>query len=567
METDNQELLLVIDDDAHVRASICMYMEDQGFEVIEASDGEEGLNLFFDRKPDLVFCDLRMPGLDGLEVLHRVNTEAPGTPVIVISGAGRIQDVVEALRRGAWNFVSKPVEDMAVLRHVAVQAIEKARLQRENERYHAYLEAEVVQRTRQLAKSTARAKMLAEEANAANRAKGEFLSNMSHELRTPLNSIMVLSRVLAENREGNLNRKQTEMLEQISSSGHELLGLVNEVLDVAELESTLVQLDMRLISVAGFVGRIERIISPLAWQKGLDYEIEVADDAPDTFFSDELKVSRIVRNIITNAVKFTSEGKINIYVGRSSLSDEIEAAGIDEKPSLIVKVTDTGIGIEPELQEKIFSIFMQADGSDNRRFQGSGLGLAIASRFAAALGGDILLDSIPGKGSAFTLVLPAEREMDSDEVRTISRNPVQNHAERFSALPMDAIRFNGEKILIADDDMRVVFNLSAMLESLGAEALISGSEESLLQRLEEAVKDESRALSLVICSHNKLTRDICTSLEAMQEKAPRLIVLSKGQAIESPDNDADSGCPLGFHTVESPPTYKKIVPLIQKLLW
>ncbi|MBN2717971.1 MAG: response regulator [Deltaproteobacteria bacterium] len=555
--------LLVIDDDNYVRSSICMYMEDLGYDVVEAVSGEDGLAAIAALKPDLIFCDLRMPGMDGLEVLGHVTAKSPGTPIVVISGAGKIQDVVEALRRGAWNYVTKPIEDMAVLRHVATQALEKARLQRENEKYHAYLEEEVVRRTRQLAKSTARAKLLAEEANAANRAKGEFLANMSHELRTPLNSIMVLSRVLAENRERNLKNKQVEMLEQISSSGHELQGLINEVLDVAETESSKILLEMKMISIEGFVTRIERIASPMAWQKGLTYSIEVAQDAPAQFYSDELKASRILRNIITNAVKFTSEGNISILVGRPAENIDSRSRHFDRDNTLLVRVTDTGIGIEPSLQERIFSIFMQADGADNRHFQGSGIGLAIASRFASALGGDILLESTPGKGSSFTVLLPTRPESDEIEVRQTSRHPFSISEDRNTTVGTGRIRFNGEKILISDDDMRVVFNLSAMLETLGAEAMISGTEDGILQRLQESQRANSRPIDLIVCSRQKLTNEVCGALEALQESAPKLIVLTGDDA----EDKANSEIPFECHSVVSPPSYQTIVPLIQRLLW
>ncbi len=553
--------LLVIDDDIGVRTSICMYMEDQGYKVFEASNGEEGLRLVVEMNPAMVFCDLRLPGLDGLDVLQRITSEHPGTPIIVISGAGRIQDVVEALRRGAWNYISKPIENMAVLKHVAEQALEKAMLQRENLQYHAYLEKEVVRRTRELVKSTARAKILAEEANAANCAKGEFLSNMSHELRTPLNSIVVLARVLAENRQQNLNDKQVEMLEQISSSGHELLGLVNEVLDVAEFESSQVQLDKKMISIRKFVTRIDRIASPLAWQKGLAYYIELADDAPEKFYSDESKVSRIIRSIISNAVKFTREGSIRIRFGRPPAELQINNMGYARRDLVMIQISDTGIGIEPEVRQRIFSAFMQADGADTRRYQGVGLGLAIAARFTSALGGEILLESEPGKGSTFTVVLPASADMATYTVRQVSRMPVSSYLRSAGPGFAENVRFNGERILIADDDMRVVFNMSAMLETLGAEALISSSEDGIVQRLYEAFTDELHAIDLLICIAEKLTPRVCTAIESLKQNAPEVIVLTSRENASLRDS-----LNINCHFLVSPPTYDKIVPLIQRLL-
>ncbi|MBN2529027.1 MAG: response regulator [Deltaproteobacteria bacterium] len=560
METTEQ--LLVIDDDMHVRTSICMYLEDLGYRVLQATNGLEGLQMFAEHNPAMVFCDLRMPGIDGLEVLQKITTSSPNTPIAVISGAGRIQDVVEALRRGAWNYVTKPIEDMAVLKHVATLALEKARLQRENQRYHAYLEDEVILRTRQLAKSTARAKILAEEANAANRAKGEFLANMSHELRTPLNSIMVLARVLAENREKNLQNRQIDMLDQISSSGHELLGLINEVLEVAEQETTEIQIEMKQISLRRFVDRIERILSPLAWQKGLAYSIDVSDDAPDSFFSDDLKASRVVRNIISNAVKFTTEGAVTVHVGQPAADIFPEKHSDPKQEWIQVQVSDTGIGIEPELQQRIFSTFMQADSADTRRYQGIGVGLAVASRFIAALGGDIHLESTPKKGSVFRIVFPVHVGLGSKQVRLMSLPPEPMDAALAPTRPVPSLHLHGEKILIADTDMRIVFNLSATLESLGAEALIATSEQTFLQRLNEYSADPKNALAVVICGADQLTEPICRSLHSMGRTTPGIVIHAPAEKRSS----IEANCTVPFYFVDTPPVYDKIVHALQHLL-
>ncbi|MBN2343462.1 MAG: response regulator [Deltaproteobacteria bacterium] len=558
MEAEKSELLLIIDDDLYVRESISMYFEDLGYEVLEAENGAVGLDLFHERQPDMVFCDLRMPEMDGLDVLQHISSVSPETPVVVISGAGRIQDVVDALRRGAWNFITKPVEDMAVLGHVASQALEKARLRRENRRYHQYLEDEVVRRTRQLAKSTAQAKVLAEEAKAASRAKGEFLANMSHELRTPLNSISVLSRVLAENREGNLSDKQLKMLDQISSSGYELLGLVNEVLEVTRLESTELRLDMKMISVQKFVHKIERIISPLAWEKGLSYSIEVADDAPETFFSDTLKASRIVRILISNAVKFTAEGTITIRVEPAPMCEAMTGREYAAGEALLVHVIDTGIGIAPEQQQQIFNMFKQADSADTRHYQGTGLGLTIASRFAAALEGDIWVKSAPGKGSQFSVLFPVQSDIDSREIKVISRAPTAAHVTEESLFGLTHPLFNGEKVLVADSDMRLVFNMSAMLETIGAEVNISSSVSGLMQRLKS-----TEQLDLIVLHQRLLVDELYDAFERIDMKIPPIIVVLDDEptAITREQDRA----PMFF--VDPPLTAMKVIPLIKEILW
>ena len=227
----------------------------------------------------------------------------------------------------------------------------------------------------------------------ANRYKSEFLANMSHELRTPLNSTLILAKLLTDNRDGNLSEQQVKYARTISSAGHDLLTLINDILDLAKIEAGKVELDPRPVAVRALVDEIARIMRPAADQRQLAFDVRVRDDAPAALTTDAERLSQVLKNLLSNAIKFTEHGGVTLEV--SGAQDGVE-----------FNVIDTGIGIAPEQQQVIFEAFRQADGSTHRRYGGSGLGLSISRDLAHLLGGHIAVHSVPGQGSRFTLKLP-----------------------------------------------------------------------------------------------------------------------------------------------------------------
>ncbi len=228
----------------------------------------------------------------------------------------------------------------------------------------------------------------------ANRYKSEFLANMSHELRTPLNSTLILSKLLAENRGGNLTPEQTKFAQTIYSAGNDLLTLINDVLDLSKIEARKVELDVQPVNVRQLVESLRATLEPLAAQKGLELRIAVAPTVPVTIASDAQRVAQVLRNLLSNAIKFTDHGHVALDVARAGAS------------SLRFAVRDTGIGIPADQQQVIFEAFRQADGSTHRKYGGTGLGLSISRDLATLLGGDVAVTSAPGVGSTFTLTLP-----------------------------------------------------------------------------------------------------------------------------------------------------------------
>ncbi|MES2205993.1 MAG: response regulator [Pseudomonadota bacterium] len=245
-----------------------------------------------------------------------------------------------------------------------------------------------------LAKAQLILKEKATELERSNQYKSEFLANMSHELRTPLNSTLILAKLLADNKEGNLTSEQIKFAQTISAAGNDLLTLINDILDLSKIEAGKIE----LVSESVHVGRmVDTVVNPFratAQEKKVEIEAHLEAGVPDFIETDSQRVGQIIKNLLSNALKFTSKGKVVLRVF-SSTDDEISFA-----------VSDTGIGISPDQQAIIFDAFRQADGSTHRKFGGTGLGLSISRDLAHLLGGAIKVKSTPGVGSIFTLTLP-----------------------------------------------------------------------------------------------------------------------------------------------------------------
>ncbi len=230
--------------------------------------------------------------------------------------------------------------------------------------------------------------------------KSEFLANMSHELRTPLNSLLILSKLLAENPEQNLSDKQIEFASTIHTAGADLLSLISDILDLTKVEAGKMEISPGSIALPGIREYVERAFASVAEQKGLAFEVRTAEDAPAAIFTDEQRLQQVLRNLLSNAFKFTEAGGV-----------ELELSGVPEDSpyELRVAVRDTGIGIAEDKLRLIFESFQQADGTTSRRFGGTGLGLSISREITRALGGEIRVQSTPGEGSCFELLLPGYR--------------------------------------------------------------------------------------------------------------------------------------------------------------
>lgn len=247
----------------------------------------------------------------------------------------------------------------------------------------------------------------AEELARASQYKSEFLANMSHELRTPLNSLLILSRSLADNREGNLDAEQIESARIIHDSGSNLLRLINDILDLSKVEAGKMEIVLDDFPLADLERALKRTFNHVAQEKQLGFHVDIDATLPSVICTDAPKLEQVANNLIGNAFKFTHQGSVKVQIGRPSTAIALPAA-LQGKDMLAIAVSDTGIGIPPDKVQKIFHAFEQVDASTSRQYGGTGLGLTISKRIAELLGGDIVLQSDIGHGSTFTILLPLQ---------------------------------------------------------------------------------------------------------------------------------------------------------------
>jgi PAS domain S-box-containing protein len=335
----------------------------------------------------------------------------------------------------------------------------------------------------------------AHELTQASQYKSEFLTNMSHELRTPLNSILILSKMLSANREGRLGEDEIESSRVIHSSGSDLLNLINDILDLSKIEAGHMEVHREETELAGIIDELRAVFSPLAEKNDLNFQLSVAHGTAPVMVTDKQRLQQILRNLLSNAFKFTKEGSVALIVGPWQSGD-----GIADSELLAFSVTDTGMGIPPEKLDVIFSAFRQADGSTNRQFGGTGLGLSISTELAALLGGHITAESEELIGSTFTLVLPrvCPSHTDPRKLRTLETKPEPPAPSEtkigLPALPTLAPAYGngaghtalqGRRILVVDDDMRNVFAIAKLLRARGVGVLVAENGEKALRLLQD----------------------------------------------------------------------------------
>jgi CheY-like chemotaxis protein/nitrogen-specific signal transduction histidine kinase len=324
----------------------------------------------------------------------------------------------------------------------------------------------------------------AEQLSLTSRYKSQFLANMSHELRTPLNSLLILSKLLSENAEGNLTDKQKEFARTINAAGSDLLALINDILDLSKIESGTVSLEVSKIGLQDLVSNMDRTFRQVAEERNLDFVVEVDPGIADHIRTDSKRLQQVLRNLLSNAFKFTESGGVTLKIGSAEGSPL--RAGSDW---IAFSVTDTGIGIAEDKQRIIFEAFQQADGTTSRKYGGTGLGLAISREIARLLGGEIVLSSAPGRGSTFTLFLPlvpppatdmsigavrgAPGATTPDATSTLIRGPSAAMALSASADDRHAITPGDHVVLIVEDDAMFASVLLELAREQGFKGLIA----------------------------------------------------------------------------------------------
>jgi len=372
----------------------------------------------------------------------------------------------------------------------------------------------------------------AQELQRASKYKSEFLANMSHELRTPLNSSMILAKLLAENSKGNLNDEQIQFAKSIYSAGNDLLNLINDILDISKVEAGKLELVPEDVSLKRLGDSLQMTFKPLAEQKKLEFISHVDVDITKTINTDQQRLEQILKNLLSNALKFTDKGEIKLSITK------------DANKAIIFSVTDSGIGIAPDQQKIIFEAFQQADGSISRRYGGTGLGLSISRDLAQLLGGSISVVSEPGKGSTFSLRLPLT--MPDASAPELEVAPVVTHIPIVSpATPTTPVvefpddRYTdlsrGRTVLIVEDDTDFAKILYALAHEVKYQCLVASTAAEGVSMAGEYVPDailldiglpDTSGLSVLQkLKSNPLTRHIPVHIVSASDRAEAALQL------------------------------------------
>jgi len=428
--------ILCMDDEEMIRITIGDFLEDCGYTVYLAKDGKEGLEIFREKTPDLLLVDLRMPEVNGFEVLSAVAKESPHTPIIVISGTGILRDAVEAIRLGAWNYITKPIEDMAFLEHSVKEALDKARLQRENIEYRENLEKMVLERTKALEEAHKQLRQAQK-----MEAIGTLAGGIAHDFNNILSAIIGYTEIskVKLGPESDVHKE----LNEVYSAGIRAKDLVSQIL---------------AFSRQGEQEFFPLILHPIAKEalkllrSSIPATIEIKQDIHKcgTVMADATQIHQVMMNLCTNAYHAMEAEGGELEVGLRDVElgeqDVVPYPELNPGPFIQLTVSDTGSGMPPSIVERIFEPYF----TTKEKGLGTGMGLSVVHGIVTSHGGAISVESEPGAGSTFHVYLP--RVERKNEKKTDQDKPLPK---------------GNERILIVDDEKPLAELGRQMLVKLG----------------------------------------------------------------------------------------------------
>ena len=360
--------VLIIDDDETILDSCTQVFEKQGYQTVTARNGEAGLQTFKKANPDLVLVDLKMPGIDGMEVLQKLGKIDPDCVAIVITGYGTIESAVEAMKRGAYDFLPKPFTPDE-LRIIVRRGLERRQSIRETKTLR----------------------------NEKEKMRKNFISMVSHELRSPLAAVQQNLMVITGGMAGEISANTQQMLLRMKERIKGLIGLINDWLDMSRIESGEMITHVESVDLNSVLTDVVELLKPLADEKNVTLQLTLPDHFPSISGNPET-LRMLFTNLINNGIKYNREG------------GTVETIVEEEQPGVKIIVKDTGIGIPQDKLPLIFEQFYRVKGKDN--VIGSGLGLSIVQKIVAAHGGTIQVESELEKGTTFTVYLPHGKDME-----------------------------------------------------------------------------------------------------------------------------------------------------------
>jgi signal transduction histidine kinase len=438
--TSQKDVVLIIDDNPTNLGVVVESLEESGFKIIIARNGEMGIKRAQFVKPDIILLDVVMPGISGFETCSRLkaNKNTVDIPVIFMTALDNTEDKVKGFELGGVDYITKPVQVEEVLArlktHLTIHKLKNVNQQ--NER----LKQEIAKR-KLVEEQLRQSKELAE---SANHAKSAFLANMSHELRTPLNGILGYTQIL--NRDQSLTEQQKKGIDIIHRSGEHLLTLINDILDLSKIEAGKLELMPTECNIRSFLKDIVDIFYMRAIQKGIQLEYKPLSELPSMAYVDEKRLRQVLLNLLSNAIKFTKTGQVSFRVHYKILTDE--------KSLISLEVEDSGEGIAADNLEKIFLPFQQV-GEQSYHIEGTGLGLPISQKLVKMMGGELHVESQLNVGSRFWFSIP---------LTGCKQEIKDTHTDKLDII---GIKSNNLTILVVDDQKENRAVLHNILKPLG----------------------------------------------------------------------------------------------------